>query len=116
MEAELENDPSNLACPWLGFPMEAEAVFSGDGCVLTAGGSMQVDVFGEAGIGMLTALHLGEVTAADPNRPSLILRRSGDNDLWEIAKECGSTVEAICKANGLTGEPEENKMLLIPIV
>lgn len=116
IEARMENDPSNKVCPWLGFPMETDASFGGEGGILTAGGSMQVDVFGEAGIEMLTALHLGEATAADPNRPSLILRRSGDNDLWEIAKECGSTVEAICKANGLTGEPEENKMLLIPIV
>jgi hypothetical protein len=51
----------------------------------------------------------------DPHRPSLILRRANGEDLWTIAKNCGSTVEAIEKANGLQQAPMPDQMLLIPI-
>ena len=87
-----------------------------EGAELTANGKMSCDVFGEEGLTMVTALQLGEQLPLDPNRPSLILRRSGDSELWEIAKECGSTVEAICKANSITTEPESDTMLLIPVI
>lgn len=66
-------------------------------------------------IPMVTALSLGEVAQANLNRPSLILRRVGDDTLWEIAKACGSTVEGIRQANGLTEEPEDDQVLLIPV-
>lgn len=59
---------------------------------------------------------LGEMREADPNRPSLILRRMGDESLWELAKRTGSTVEAIQKINGLQQEPPIDQMLLIPVV
>ena len=63
----------------------------------------------------VVGLELGEAAAADPDRPSLILRRMGEQSLWEIAKAAGSTREAILKANGLTQEPDPGKMLLIPV-
>jgi len=116
MTAAMENDPSNRVDTWLSFPTGAEGVFMADGGQLTANGTLACDVFGEEGLTMVTALQLGEQIPADPNRPSLILRRSGDNELWEIAKECGSTVEAIWKANALTSEPEADTMLLIPVI
>lgn len=68
-----------------------------------------------AGIPMVTALELGEMLQPDPGRPSLVLRRAGSDTLWDIAKQCGSTVEAISQANGLTEEPAEGQMLLIPV-
>jgi hypothetical protein len=64
----------------------------------------------------VTALEMGEPTAPDPSRPSLILRKAGDASLWELAKKCGSTVEAIRQANQLTQEPAEDRMLLIPVI
>lgn len=63
----------------------------------------------------LTALRLGENTEPDPARPSLILRRAGKDDLWEIAKTSGSIVADIQKANDLQGEPEPDRMLIIPV-
>jgi hypothetical protein len=36
--------------------------------------------------------------------------------LWEIARSCGSTVDAIRKVNGVEGELEEDQMLLIPVI
>ncbi len=67
------------------------------------------------GLSMVTALELTDQSQSDPNRPSLILRRVGNEKLWEIAKSTGSTVSAISDANKLTGEPEKNRILLIPI-
>lgn len=66
-------------------------------------------------IPMVTGLELGQRKQADPNRPSLILRRAGESRLWDLAKNSGSTMEAIRRANGLTGEPVPDQMLLIPV-
>lgn len=63
----------------------------------------------------ITKLTLGEEMAPDPGRPSLILRRAGRDDLWQMAKDSGSTVEAIRQANDLREEPEPGRMLLIPV-
>ena len=49
-------------------------------------------------------------------RPSVVIRRMEPGEaLWDIAKACGSTVEDICSANGMTsGEAAEGALLLIP--
>ena len=65
---------------------------------------------------MVTELEIGERKQPDPGRPSLILQRAGGERLWQIARSCGSTVAAIQEANGLTGEPEPQRMLLIPVL
>ncbi len=64
---------------------------------------------------VVTGIELGEKTEKDPNRPSLILRRMGEEGLWEVAKSCRTTVASIQNANSLTTEPTENTMLIIPI-
>lgn len=64
---------------------------------------------------MVTGLEVGQPMPKDPNRPSLILRRAAPDGLWAIAKATGSSMEAIRKANDLQGDPEEGRMLLIPI-
>ncbi len=66
-------------------------------------------------IPMITDIHTGEKKEADPDRPSLVIRRAGECSLWELAKRCGTTVSTIQKVNQLTGEPEKDTMLLIPI-
>lgn len=67
------------------------------------------------GIIMLTGMEVGEAEKPDPNRPSLILCRKGKRSLWDVAKETGSTVESILMANDLESEPEEARVLLIPV-
>ena len=90
--------------------------------MMTGSGQMQVqlelsmETRNAEGIFMVTGLELGEVKEPDPSRPSLILKRSGGQTLWNLAKENGSTMELIQKANDLQDEPEENRMLLIPVV
>lgn len=68
------------------------------------------------GISMVTGLELGELQKPGTDRPSLILCRKGDKRLWDVAKENGSTVQTILRANGLDTEPENDKILLIPVV
>ena len=65
---------------------------------------------------MISALELGEAKCPDKNRPSVILRRSEGETLWDLAKSCCTTVCAICQANGLNDEPDPNRMLLIPVL
>ena len=76
---------------------------------------VELSTMTEQAIPMVTGVELGQRKQPDPNRPSLILRRAGDSRLWDIAKASGSTMEAIRRANGLTGEPVPGQMLLIPV-
>lgn len=66
-------------------------------------------------IPMITGINIGQIRQPDEKRPTLILRRMDADSLWELAKASGSTVDAIRKANGLTQEPDQGQMLLIPI-
>lgn len=66
-------------------------------------------------IPMVTGIELGSERKADPGRPSLILRRAGQDRLWDIAKATGSTMDKIRRVNGLSGEPLPDQMLLIPV-
>lgn len=67
-------------------------------------------------IPMVTDVSLGQQKQPDPGRPSLILRPAGEHSLWELAKANGSTMEAIRRANSLTGELMPEQMLLIPVI
>ena len=69
----------------------------------------------ESGVQMVTGLELGEVTPPAADRPSLILRRVGEESLWDMAKQYGSTEDAIRKANGLTDAPVPGQILIIPV-
>ncbi len=98
-------------------PMAAEAqAIAGNGQILMkAELPLELTTTADQTIPMVTGVALGDVKSADPGRPSLILRRAGKKRLWDIAKSSGSTMEAIQRANGLTGEPSPEQMLLIPI-
>ena len=66
-------------------------------------------------IPMLTELKLGAQKEKDPNRPSLILRKVGDDSLWQIAKQSGYRMEDIRKANPEQTEILPDTVLLIPV-
>lgn len=68
-------------------------------------------------IEMVTSVQAGEAGTPDPERPSVIIRSLGEYPgLWDLAKNNGSTVSAIRKLNKLEGEPEKNRLLLIPVI
>lgn len=80
-------------------------------------GELQLDVSVSCarGIPVITGIESGELKNTDPDRPSVILRRVGNDSVWDIAKNYNSTVERICEANALEGDPNPDKMLLIPV-
>ena len=100
---------------WMGSPAKPETSPNGDGFSVRCSYPVTVQVYSGQTIPMVTELEIGELREPDPNRPSMILRRAGDEELWALAKGYGSTVAAIQEANQLTGEPEDGQMLLIPI-
>ena len=114
-----QNIPAGEDAVISGLPLMAEQPQ-----ILMGGGDMKVrtefplrlTVEAGEGISMVTGLTLGEETIPDGDRPSLILKRAGDQSLWDLAKASGSTVGAIQNANHLEGEPEPGQMLLIPVL
>ncbi len=104
--------------------MEVTVSSSGDPQAMTGGdtvslrGGVLLDVLTTAsqGLPMITGLEVGEQTQPDPNRPSLILRRCGEEELWDVAKKCGSTVEAIQKPNHLKKRPDSNQILIVQVL
>ena len=93
-----------------------DGILSGEGVTAQTEISVESYAYGSESIPMVTAISLDEIAAPAPGRPSLILKRAGDGGLWELAKNCRSTVDAIRKANHLENEPIENQMLLIPVI
>ena len=76
---------------------------------------LQLSTGTDQGIPMMISLEADSLQELDTDRPSLILRRAGQDTLWEIAKQSGSTVDAIRVANQLAEEPAADQMLLIPV-
>ena len=65
----------------------------------------------------VTALNLGPEREPDEDRPTVIIRAKGEEErLWDLAKRCGSTVDAIRRLNQLKEEPGEDQLLLIPVL
>lgn len=96
-------------------PRRPMASFDSEGISMSGTVKVSTSVFADKGIPMITALEMGEAVEPDPQRPSLILRRTGHKGLWDLAKESGSTVDVICKANKLQEEPLDDRLLLIPV-
>lgn len=94
---------------------EAQAIAGNGKLQLKAELPVEWTATAEQTIPMVTGIELGQKQDPDPNRPSLILRRAGDSSLWDIAKASGSTMDAIRRINGLSGEPLPGQMLLIPV-
>lgn len=95
---------------------KAYATVHGDSATLHGEIRRDISTTWSQGLPMMVGLELGELQEPKADRPSVILRRAGEESLWELAKSAGSTVQAIQKANNLQQEPEENQMLLIPVM
>lgn len=93
----------------------AGASFSGGGIQLKSNAVLDMTTRREQTFPMVGAMEVGQPKTPDPGRPSVILCRAGEGGLWHVAKQTGSTVDAIRQANALQGEPAQGQMLLIPI-
>lgn len=96
-------------------PTQPQLILGGNGMCVHGELPMKLITSGGTGIPMVTELEICGQKEPDPQRPSLILRRAGTDTLWEIAKACGSTMDAIRNANHLSDEPRPSQMLLIPV-
>lgn len=99
-------------CRMVGLPQGDSGM---DGIRLRSNMLLDTGVTGNAGVEMVTGLEMGEAAPPAPDRPSLILRRVGEESLWDMAKLYGSTEDAIRKANDLTDEPVPGQILIIPV-
>lgn len=94
---------------------QIQTSFSGEGAVMECALQREITAMSGQALSMISGLSLGDSKEPDVNRPSLILRRAGEKSLWEMAKDAGSTVDAIRKANNLQQEPDSNQILIIPV-
>ena len=110
------NSHENSRITALPVPMEAQAAIGNGQIVAKTELPLELTASARERLPMVTGLEVGELRKADPNRPTLILKRAGQEDLWHLAKASGSTTEAIRRANQLQAEPVPGQMLLIPVV
>lgn len=92
-----------------------QATMMGDSVTLRGEVCVEGVCCAKQGMEMVSALSLGQEIVPDPDRPSLILCRSGKESLWSLAKKNKTTPEAICRANSVESIPQDNRILLIPI-
>ena len=88
---------------------------TGEGAVAEQDMLLNMMTISQKQMNMVCGLVIGDPVELDADRPNLVVRRAGDNTLWDLAKAYGSTVQAICQANQLTNEPDSDMVLLIPM-
>lgn len=111
----LQTSCDTIPCTWLrgGTAMRRE----GSGWMMEAKVDASLASVSTRPLDLVSGIRAGELRTPDPDRPSIIVRsRRSDESLWDIAKYCGSTVSAIQRLNKLEREPEENRLLLIPVI
>lgn len=104
------------SCKWMALPQRPQAVQLVPGASqpeLRCSVPVDMVISGGSPIPMVTAAKVGEEFTQ--GQVSLIIRRAGALRLWDLAKTCGSTVEAIKNLNHLEGEPSPTQLLLIPV-
>jgi len=108
-------DPSCLLSVQTGMIPEPQLVMGADSTEAEIQIPVRITAMGMENLEVVCAVSMEHKREADREGPSLIIRRAGKADLWEIAKATGSTMEAIRKANSLEEEPSEGQLLLIPV-
>ena len=99
---------------WLSALQKARSTIGAESIGLQAAADLRLMSVDREGISMVTGISVGDPGSKE-GLPQLILRKANGMSLWELAKKCGSTVDAIRQANGLEGEPEAEQMLIIPV-
>lgn len=94
---------------------QPQTSISGGGILAATDVTVDMMTVSDQVMNIVAGLELGELTEPDPNRPSMIIRRVENEPLWDLAKRCGSTVEAIRLVNQLQAEPVIGQIILIPV-
>ena len=93
----------------------ARAVMSSDGVNLSGSLRVRMTPTLTQSIPMVAGLEIGQIQEQNPYRPSVIICGCDGRSLWELAKENGSTVNAIRAANPAADDSNEG-LLLIPVL
>lgn len=115
LQWQLPSSSDNRTLLYLQAP-DVECYTDQEGIAADISLTYSADIVSTGMMDMVTSLELGELAEPDPMRPSLIVKRSGSDGIWSLAKACGSTVEAILEANALTEAPMDDRLLLIPVL
>lgn len=94
----------------------AQGIIGNGSLTMRSETGLLMNAISDEGIPMVTGLEIEPEREADASRPSVILRRAGNDRLWDIAKSTGSTMAAIRNANALEAEPKADQILLIPVL
>ncbi len=113
-KVETATDKQCTVTAFVNYTDRPVGLVSGDKLEISCGGVADMRFFAEDGLCMIKAISLSE-RSEQGEKPSLILKKAGCQSLWDIAKSCSSSVAAIKEMNQLTGEPDRNQMLIIPI-
>ena len=111
----LNADPSGAIDALTGPAGETQCVSTGSGMEVRSAAELRMTARSAAPMPMITGLELGPLREPDRDRPALILCRPGGRSLWSIARSSGASMAAIRAVNGIDEEPEDDRMLLIPI-
>ena len=115
-QSNLTMDEGSIVSAWIDTVGKPQQMQVGGSVTLRGEVTVAMRTIAGQGIPMVSKLEMEEEVNPDKNRPSLILARKGNCRLWDVAKRTGSTVEAIMSANGLGEEPEDSRVLLIPVL
>jgi hypothetical protein len=113
--AQVLSEGENIVYLWPGKAGDPELDATAQGTMMSRSVPILVQVYVGKPLMQVAEIEIGDYREPMANRPALILRRAGEDSLWELAKHCGSTVQAISEANQLEGEPQVGQILLIPI-
>ena len=117
--ARIELTCATRAAPGCRFELEATELHvqtspGAEGSDVRLSGTLCLRTYGTTSFREVSECEITEDETAGA-RPGLIIRRTCRGErLWDIAKQYGSTREAIRSANSLTEEPAEGTLLLIP--
>lgn len=113
---EHPNSDEDCINKWTQITLENNA-YAKAGMALTANTELKLcsQAVASEGIDMVTGIELCD-SDVQSDEPSLILIRAGEEDLWTLAKKHKSSIDRICNTNGITQAPDDNRVLIIPVV
>jgi hypothetical protein len=112
---ELSTDPDNFVDIEILSITDRQCVINSDSVEFVANMQLRAVVCSENGLQMTQRIIIRDTKEVDPSRPSLVVRRIGDNSIWNIAKQYGARVSDIRASNKLDENSGNEQILLIPV-
>lgn len=114
MELEANSEWNRTVIPFIN--PEAKVSVGSGSVHVDAELRLAVTESGKKEINAITGCKTLEKKPVDPQKPTIILRRAENDSLWEIAKACSSSMDAIKSANNLQDLSPAGQILIIPVL